>query len=100
MHWLNTMPHWKSIQIFRSPMLAEHKHFSSRGGAREAFSPLRVALRVSPKDPFAFVWHFNLCHTHLHLHEYKEAIEECRLSINLNNSFLYPYIDLISAYGA
>ena len=70
------------------------------GRAREAFSPLRVALRVSPKDPFAFVWHFFLCSAHLHLHEYKEAIEECRRSINLNNTFLYPYISLISAYGA
>lgn len=70
------------------------------GSAREAFSPLQLALRVSPKDPFAFVWHWNLCHAHMHLHEYKEAIEACRRSVNMNNSFWTPYVDLISAYGA
>ena len=81
-------------------MLAEHKHFSSREKRAKPSRRFGLALRVSPKDPLAFVWHFNLCHTHLHLHEYKEAIEECRRSINLNNSFLYSYIDMVSAYGA
>jgi len=70
------------------------------GRAREAFSPLRLALRVSPKDPFAFLWHYFLCHAHLHLHEYGEAVEECTRSTNLNNSFWAPYADLISAFGA
>jgi TolB-like protein len=68
------------------------------GRAREAFSPLRLALRLSPKDPLAFIWHYNICHAHLHLHEYNEAIEECRRSINMSNSFWFAYVDLISAY--
>jgi adenylate cyclase len=70
------------------------------GRAREAFSPLHLALRLSPKDPTAVSWHWNLCHAHLHLHEYQEAIEECRRSINMNNSYWYGYVDLVSAYGA
>jgi adenylate cyclase len=70
------------------------------GRAREAFSPLQLALRLSPKDPVAVSWHWNLCHAHLHLHEYEEAIEECRRSINMNNSYWYGYVDLVSAYGA
>jgi adenylate cyclase len=70
------------------------------GRAREAFSPLQLALRVSPKDPFAFLWHYFLCHAHLHLHEYGEAVEECRRSTNLNNSFWLTYVDLVSAFGA
>jgi adenylate cyclase len=70
------------------------------GRAREAFSPLQIALRVSPKDPLASAWHYNLCHAHVHLHEYDEAVEECRRSINLNKVNWYPYMDLISAYGA
>jgi TolB-like protein len=70
------------------------------GRAREAFSPLRIALRLSPKDPLATAWHFNLCHAHLHLREFNEAVEECRRSINLNKSYWWAYVDLISVYGA
>ncbi len=69
------------------------------GRARESFSASQLALRLSPKDPSAVGWRFNVCHAHLHLHEYKEAIEECRRTINMNNVFWFAYVDLISAYG-
>jgi adenylate cyclase len=69
------------------------------GRAHEAFIPIEVAFRLSPKDPGAASWYYLFCHAHLHLREYKEAIEECRRSINMNNSFWYAYADLISAYG-
>jgi len=69
------------------------------GRARESFSATQLALRLSPKDPSAVAWRFNLCHAHLHLREYKEAIEECTRTINMNNVFWLAYIDLISAYG-
>jgi adenylate cyclase len=59
----------------------------------------QLALRLSPKDPSAVAWHGTLCHAHLHLHDYKEAIEECRRTINMNNVYWYAYVDLISAYG-
>ncbi|WP_245287618.1 tetratricopeptide repeat protein [Bradyrhizobium elkanii] len=72
----------------------------SAGRAREAFSPVQIALRLSPKDPSAGTWHFFLCHAHLHVHQYKEAVEECRRSINLNKLNWFPHADLISAYGA
>jgi adenylate cyclase len=70
------------------------------GRAREAFSPIQIALRLSPKDPAAGVWHFFLCHAHAHLHQYNEAVEECRRAINLNKLNWLPYVDLLSAYGA
>ena len=70
------------------------------GRAREALSPAQLALRLSPRDPSAFLWRFWLCHAHLHLREYGKAIEECRRSVNLNNLYWYAYVDLISAYGA
>jgi tetratricopeptide (TPR) repeat protein len=70
------------------------------GRAREALSPVQLALRISPRDPFAYFWHGTLCKAHLHLREYKDAIEECRRSVNMNNSHWIAYIDLISAYGA
>jgi tetratricopeptide (TPR) repeat protein len=70
------------------------------GRAPEAFSSVQIALRLSPKDPAAGMWHFFLCHAHVHLHQYNEAIEECRRSINLNKLNWFPYVDLVSAYGA
>jgi adenylate cyclase len=70
------------------------------GRAREAFSPIQIALRLSPKDPAAGAWRFFLCHAHVHVHQYNEAVEECRRSINLNKLDWLPYADLISAYGA
>ena len=36
----------------------------------------------------------------MHVRQYKEGIEECRRSINLNKLDWFPYVDLISAYGA
>lgn len=70
------------------------------GRAREAFSPVQIALRLSPKDPAAATWRFFLCHAHVHLRQYIEGIEECRRSINFNKLDWLPYADLISAYGA
>ena len=70
------------------------------GRSREALSPLHTALRVSPKDPLAAGMRFTLCHAHLHLREYADAIEECRRSINLNKEYWYAYPDLIVAYEA
>jgi adenylate cyclase len=70
------------------------------GRSREALSPLQTALRVSPKDPLAPGMRFTLCHAHLHLREYTEALEECRRSINLNKEYWYAYPDLIVAYEA
>src|SRR5262249_14170087 len=70
------------------------------GRAREALSLVQLALRISPRDPYAYFWHGHLCEAHLHLQEYKDAIEECRRSVNMNNSYLTAYIQLISAYGA
>jgi tetratricopeptide (TPR) repeat protein len=70
------------------------------GRAPEAFAPIQIALRLSPKDPSAGIWHYFLCHAHVHVRQYQEAIEECRRSVNLNKLFWMPYADLISAYGA
>jgi TolB-like protein len=70
------------------------------GRAREAFSPIQIALRLSPKDPAAGTYRFFLCHAHVHLRQYNEGIEECRRSIILNKMDWFPYADLISAYGA
>ena len=96
--WLNTMlrsndPNYPAANGTKAVTLIVS------GRAREAFSPAQMALRLSPRDPFAYLWRFWLCHAHLHLHEYEEAIEECRRSVNLNNLYWYSYVDLVSAYA-
>jgi adenylate cyclase len=85
-----------------SPVASASKGIAlvTAGRAREAFSPIQIALRLSPKDPAASDWHFFLCHAHVHVNQYNEAVEECRRSINLNKKNWLPYADLISAYGA
>src|ERR1700746_3091712 len=88
--------HWKSIRITPQPIFTK----DPRSCSRDALSPLQIALRVSPKDPLAAGMRFTLCHAHLQLREYAEAIEECRRSINLNKEYWYAYPDLIVAYEA
>jgi adenylate cyclase len=70
------------------------------GRAREAISPIQIALRLSPKDPTVGSWRFFLCHAHVHLRQYNEGVEECKRSISLNKLNWFPYADLISVYGA
>jgi adenylate cyclase len=68
--------------------------------AQEAVSPLLLALRISPRDPLAFLFAWQLCNVHLHLRQYEEAIDQCGRSITLNNSYPPAYFGLISAYGS
>jgi adenylate cyclase len=70
------------------------------GRAREAVSPLELALRISPRDPAASLWLWELCVAHLHLRQYEEAIEQCSRSVNMNGANFKAYISLISAYGS
>jgi adenylate cyclase len=85
---------------FHPATLARQWHLWRPGRAREALSPLQLALRVSPRDPFVFLFAWELCNVHLHLRQYEKAIEQCRHSIILNNSCPPAYINLISAYGS
>jgi len=70
------------------------------GRAREAALPIQLALRISPRDPSAFLWVWHLCNVHLHLREYEKAIEQCRRSVTLNSSFWHAHVSLVSAYGS
>jgi len=101
-HWLVSAP-LTALEIDpNSPVAYGNKGIVliTAGRAREAFSSPQIALRLSPKDPAASTWHFFLCHAHVHLQQYSEAIEECRRLINLNKLDWLSYVDLISAYGA
>ncbi len=71
----------------------------SLGRAPEAFKPIELALRLSPRFPGRSFWEYDMCHAHAHLAEWEQAIEWCGTSIASNPTFLPPYIDLAAAYG-
>jgi TolB-like protein/Tfp pilus assembly protein PilF len=79
--------------------------YGSLGGAKiragrsgEAFAPLEMAVRLSPRDPLLNVWYFYICHAHLHLGEDEAAIEWCRRSVAVR-PFWISYADLAAAYA-
>ena len=41
-----------------------------------------------------------LCVAHLHLRQYKEALEPCSRSLNMMGANVEAYMSLISAYGS
>ncbi|WP_407155152.1 tetratricopeptide repeat protein [Bradyrhizobium sp. STM 3557] len=72
----------------------------SAGRTREAVMVTQHAIRLSPRDPASAAWHWTLCNAHLRLHDYQEAIEECRRTVNMNGAYWFAYVGLVSAYGA
>jgi TolB-like protein/Flp pilus assembly protein TadD len=90
---LQTDPNYPPAYMFKGNAL------TMSGRSREALSQVQIALRLSPKDPLAPIMRYYLCHAHLHLREYVDAIDECRRALNLNKAFWYLYPDLIVAYS-
>ena len=37
------------------------------GRSAEAFAPLEMAIKLSPRDPLLYTWYFYICHAHSHL---------------------------------
>ncbi|MGY8631371.1 adenylate/guanylate cyclase domain-containing protein [Bradyrhizobium sp. 14AA] len=66
------------------------------GRSAEAFAPLQMAIRLSPRDPLLSTWYFYACHAHSHLAQYDEAIDWCSRSITVN-PFWIAYADLAAA---
>jgi class 3 adenylate cyclase/TolB-like protein/Flp pilus assembly protein TadD len=69
------------------------------GRTKETIPEVETALRLSPDDPLRNRWEHYICHAHVHMAEWREAIEWCRKSIATDSSFWLPYIDLAAAYG-
>jgi adenylate cyclase len=70
------------------------------GRAQEAITPLQIALRLSPKDPYAYFWHSSLCVAYRLQHEANLAAAECRTAISLNANAWWAYPGLVWAYTA
>jgi adenylate cyclase len=68
------------------------------GRSEEAFAPLQMAIRVSPRDPLLNILYFYVCHAYSHLSKDNQAIEWCRRSVAVS-PFWIAYVDLASAYA-
>jgi adenylate cyclase len=68
------------------------------GRSAEAFVPLQMAIKLSPRDPLLNTWYFYICHAHSHLGQYDLAIEWCRQSIAVK-PFWIAYADLAASYA-
>jgi adenylate cyclase len=68
------------------------------GRSAEAFAPLEMAIKLSPRDPLLNTWYFYICHAHSHLGQYQQAIESCRQSIAVK-PFWIAYADLASSHA-
>jgi adenylate cyclase len=68
------------------------------GRSAEAFGPLQMAIKLSPRDPLLNTWYFYIGHAHVHLGHYEEAIDWCRRSIAVK-PFWIAYADLAASYA-
>jgi adenylate cyclase len=69
------------------------------GEAAEVIPSVETALRLSPRDPLRNYWELFICHAHLHLAEWEQAVEWCEKSIATNSTYWQAYVDLIAGDG-
>jgi len=67
------------------------------GRSAEAFAPLQMAIKLSPRDPLLNIWYFYIGHAYTHLGQFDPAIEWCRQSISVK-PFWIAYADLAASY--
>lgn len=68
------------------------------GRSAEAFEPLQMAIKLSPRDPLLNIWYFYIGHAYTHLGQFDQAIEWCRQSIAIK-PFWVAYADLAASYA-
>jgi len=69
------------------------------GRAKDGFSEVETAIRLSPRDADLPVWEYYVCHLHSHLAQWDQAIAPCQQSLAASPQFLLAHIDLTAAYG-
>jgi adenylate cyclase len=67
------------------------------GRAAEGFSGLETAMRLSPRDPVRPIWEQQICHLHVHLAQWTEALEHCRIGIQGAPNVWFAHADLAMA---
>jgi adenylate cyclase len=69
------------------------------GKAAEVIPDIETALRLSPRDPMRNIWELFICHAHMHLAEWEQAVEWCEKSIATRATYWQAYVDLAAADG-
>jgi adenylate cyclase len=69
------------------------------GKAAETIPNIETALRLSPRDPNRGIWEASICHAHMHMAEWVQAVEWCEKSIATDGNYWIPHVDLVSANG-
>jgi tetratricopeptide (TPR) repeat protein len=67
------------------------------GRAEETEAHIAEALRLSPRDPTAYVWMNNVGLAKLFLGKYEQAVVWCRRAIEANRNFPHPHFLLGAA---
>jgi tetratricopeptide (TPR) repeat protein len=87
--------------VLATNFAAAHGHMClgkiALGRAEETEAHIREALRLSPRDPFAYVWTGYVGLAGLFLGKYKDAIAWLRRSIELNRSYAIAHFYLALA---
>ena len=69
------------------------------GRAGDAVAPVERAIRLSPRDPDLYLWHYVACHAYTHLARDAAAIEWCLKSVATGKTFRHAWADLAAAYA-
>ena len=68
------------------------------GKAARTFEHVEKAIRLSPKDPLLNAWEYYICHAHVHLAQWEQAIKWCNRSVE-HTPYYFTYIDLAVAHA-
>ncbi|ACL55144.1 adenylate/guanylate cyclase domain-containing protein [Methylobacterium nodulans] len=83
---------------FAAAYAAKGQASTLSGKAYAAIPNVLQAIRISPRDPLVNVWYYFVCHAHMHMAQWEEAISWCNRSVAVSPYWL-PYIDLAAAYA-
>jgi len=67
------------------------------GRSEEGFRGVETAFRLSPRDPNVWVWQFYMCHLHVYLAHWEQAIPWCDKAVAGDPQFFITYILLAAA---
>jgi adenylate cyclase len=68
------------------------------GRAAKTFEHVEKAIRLSPKDSLLSTWEYYICHAHVHLAHWEDAIKWCSRSVE-RSPYFFAYIDLAASHA-
>jgi TolB-like protein/class 3 adenylate cyclase len=69
------------------------------GHAEHGLHDAEMAIKLSPRDPGRPTWDYRLCHLHIHLAHWEQAIPSCQQAVASNSKDYGARLDLAAAYA-